>query len=103
MTGWVWGSLALLVQRVTQPHAEDVVDSLCAKLLSGKREQERDVAAIGLKTVVTDLPNGALATLVVRRLCPKLVAGVQTKARPAPLHVSYVSYTLYVPTHGRRA
>lgn len=59
------------------------MDSLCTKLLSGKREQERDVAAIGLKTVVTDLPGGAVATLVVRRLCPKLVAGVQRKARRA--------------------
>ena len=59
------------------------MDSLCTKLLSGKREQERDVAAIGLKTVVTDLPSGAVATLVVRRLCPKLVAGVQRKARRA--------------------
>ncbi|KAK9835209.1 hypothetical protein WJX81_005880 [Elliptochloris bilobata] len=71
--------LALLVQRVSTAHVEDLVDSLCSKLLSGKREQERDVAAIGLKTVVTDLPGGALATLVVRRLCPKLVAGVQQK------------------------
>ena len=65
-------------------HAEDVVDSLCAKLLAGKREQERDVAAIGLKTMVTDLPGGPLAALVVQRLCPKLVAGVQSKARARP-------------------
>ena len=64
-------------------HAEDVVDSLCAKLLAGKREQERDVAAIGLKTMVTDLPGGPLAALVVQHLCPKLVAGVQSKARAA--------------------
>lgn len=77
------GSLALLVQRVSAAHVEDLVDALCTKLLSGKREQERDVAAIGLKTVVTDLPSGAVATLVVRRLCPKLVAGVQRKARRA--------------------
>jgi len=71
------------VQRVSTAHAEDVVDSLCAKLLAGKREQERDVAAIGLKTMVTDLPSGPLAALVVQRLCPKLVAGVQSKARAA--------------------
>ena len=81
--GRAGGSLALLVQRVSAAHVEDLVDSLCTKLLSGKREQERDVAAIGLKTVVTDLPSGAVATLVVRRLCPKLVAGIQRKARRA--------------------
>lgn len=31
---------------------QEVVTALCAKLLTGAKEQQRDVAALGLKTVV---------------------------------------------------
>lgn len=48
---------------------ETIVDTLCANMRSDK-EQLRDIAGIGLKTVLSELPPAATGTQVPRtRYC----------------------------------
>ena len=50
---------------------ETIVDALCANLRSDK-EQLRDIAGIGLKTVLSELPPAATGTHDPRIICPSL-------------------------------
>lgn len=47
---------------------ETIVDALCANMRSDK-EQLRDVAGIGLKTVLSELPPAATGTQVLGTRC----------------------------------
>lgn len=73
--------LGPLSKKVKEAQVQEIVDTLCKYLLdTGKNSDElRDIASIGLKTVITDIPNSnvTLATTVVKRLTPKLVKGIQ--------------------------
>ncbi|KAK9816878.1 hypothetical protein WJX72_006469 [[Myrmecia] bisecta] len=71
--------LGLLVQRVAVARVEEMLDTLCNKLLSGKKEQQRDIAGIGLKTVIGEISGGALATAVVKRVVPRMMEGMRNK------------------------
>lgn len=44
---------------------ETIVDALCANMRSDK-EQLRDIAGIGLKTVLSELPTAATGTQVTQ-------------------------------------
>lgn len=61
----VWSSLGQLVNKNRTEQLQEVVAALCAKLLSGAKEQQRDVAALGLKTVVA----GALPAVARAGCC----------------------------------
>lgn len=52
---------------------ETIVDALCANMRSDK-EQLRDIAGIGLKTVLSELPPAATGTQVPGTviICPSL-------------------------------
>ena len=47
---------------------ETIVDALCANMRSDK-EQLRDIAGIGLKTVLSELPPAATGTQVLGTRC----------------------------------
>jgi hypothetical protein len=69
-------SLGLLANRVKDQRLAAIVATLCDKLINGKKEQQRDVAALGLKTVVGELAADRAATLV-RTATPLLVEGLK--------------------------
>lgn len=54
-------SLGPLVGKVKEYQVETIVDALCANMRSDK-EQLRDIAGIGLKTVLSELPPAATGT-----------------------------------------
>lgn len=49
--------------KVKEYQVETIVDALCANMRSDK-EQLRDIAGIGLKTVLSELPPAATGTQV---------------------------------------
>lgn len=55
-----------------------MVSTLGTKLVGGKKEQERDIASIGLKTAVSALPSGPTRDLV-RQTTLTLVSGLEKK------------------------
>ncbi|KAM5279667.1 cullin-associated NEDD8-dissociated protein 2 [Ctenodactylus gundi] len=71
--------LGPLVGKVKENHVETIVDALCANLRSDK-EQLRDIAGLGLKTVLTELPPAAtgsgLATTVCRKITGQLTSAI---------------------------
>ncbi|KAJ3084208.1 Cullin-associated NEDD8-dissociated protein 1 [Quaeritorhiza haematococci] len=65
--------LAPLVKKVHEPQLQEIVDQLC-NLLGQKREELRDIASIGLKTVIVEIPpHATIAGNIVKRLVPKLI------------------------------
>ncbi|KAJ3191342.1 Cullin-associated NEDD8-dissociated protein 1, partial [Irineochytrium annulatum] len=65
--------LGPLVKKVREPQLQDVVDQLCS-LLTQKKEELRDISAIGLKTVILEVsPSASSTRTLVRRLIPRLV------------------------------
>ena len=58
-----------------------LVTSLGTKLTTGKNEQERDIASIGLKTVVAEVPTG-IAKSIVKRVTPTLISGLSSTVTP---------------------
>ncbi|XP_019800145.2 cullin-associated NEDD8-dissociated protein 2 isoform X3 [Tursiops truncatus] len=71
--------LGPLVGKVKEYQVETIVDALCANMRSDK-EQLRDVAGIGLKTVLSELPPAAtgsgLATSVCRKITGQLTSAI---------------------------
>ncbi|KAI8834250.1 armadillo-type protein [Chytriomyces cf. hyalinus JEL632] len=66
--------LAPLVRKGRDATVLEVVDRLC-DLLVHKKDDLRDIGAIGMKTVVAQVPaNSNAATNMVKRLVPKLIA-----------------------------
>lgn len=72
------------MRRVACEQAERILDFLCTRLLSGKKEQDRETANIALKTVINEISDPKLSDLVVKNVVPKLLQGMQSKvAHPA--------------------
>eukprot|EP00192_Tetraselmis_astigmatica_P000226 CAMPEP_0117662728 /NCGR_PEP_ID=MMETSP0804-20121206/8205_1 /TAXON_ID=1074897 /ORGANISM="Tetraselmis astigmatica, Strain CCMP880" /LENGTH=1235 /DNA_ID=CAMNT_0005469641 /DNA_START=95 /DNA_END=3802 /DNA_ORIENTATION=- len=71
--------LGLLVNRVAAGQVDVVLQVLCHNLLAGKKEQQRDIASIGLKTVISEISGGALASTAVKQATPKMVEGINSK------------------------
>ncbi|XP_004692419.1 PREDICTED: cullin-associated NEDD8-dissociated protein 2 isoform X1 [Condylura cristata] len=71
--------LGPLVGKVKEYQVETIVDTLCANMRSDK-EQLRDIAGIGLKTVLSELPTAAagsgLATNVCRKITGQLTSAI---------------------------
>ena len=68
-------SLAILVRKVDEQRALDVVFSLCDKVISGKKEQQREVASIGLKAVIAEIPSGPLAAKATTQIAQTMLQG----------------------------
>lgn len=62
------------MKKVNETRVVDIVEQLCSRL-TGK-EQQRDIASIGLKTVVAEIATGTVAQAVVAVLTPKLIKGI---------------------------
>ena len=71
-------SLGFLVQRVQPDKADKILDTLCTRLVAGKKEPDRESASISLKTTILDLPADTAKT-VLRHIVPKLLQGTQTR------------------------
>ncbi|GAB1291179.1 Cullin-associated NEDD8-dissociated protein 2 [Apodemus speciosus] len=70
--------LGPLVGKVKEYQVENIVDTLCASMRSDK-EQLRDIAGIGLKTVLSELPPAATGSGLAINVCRK-VTGQLTSA-----------------------
>jgi len=80
-------SLGLLVRKVEQGSVEALVHALGEQVTHGKDSQEKEIAGLGLRAVVADLPNGPVAVNMAKKLTPSLLAGL----------VSQVCFSYYVP------
>ncbi|XP_006901109.1 PREDICTED: cullin-associated NEDD8-dissociated protein 2 [Elephantulus edwardii] len=63
--------LGPLVGKVKEYQVETIVDTLCANMRSDK-EQLRDIAGIGLKTVLSELPPAATGSSLATNVCRKI-------------------------------
>ncbi|KAB0360711.1 hypothetical protein FD754_004867 [Muntiacus muntjak] len=63
--------LGPLVGKVKEYQVETIVDALCANMRSDK-EQLRDIAGIGLKTVLSELPAAATGSSLASNVCRKI-------------------------------
>lgn len=70
-------SLGLLVRKISDPKAEELIRSLCDKVILGKKEQQREIAAIGLKTVIKELHSGTTASAAAASITSKMLEGVK--------------------------
>lgn len=70
--------LGPLVNKVKENQVETIVDSLCANMISNV-EQLRDISSIGLKTVISELPqtSNSLAPNVCQRITGKLSNAIE--------------------------
>ena len=62
---------------------EQIVQSLGDTLVAAKQEQQRDIAGIGLKTVIAEVPAGPTVQGIVQKATPALTMGITAKARPS--------------------
>ncbi|KAL7749659.1 hypothetical protein RI367_004887 [Sorochytrium milnesiophthora] len=66
--------LAPLVLKIKEPSLQEVTDKLCVFLIQDEREELRDIASIGLKTVIVEFSTDSpIAANLCRRLLPKLL------------------------------
>lgn len=78
--------LGPLVNKVKEAQVEIIVDSLCANMISNT-EQLRDISSIGLKTVISELPQ--TSTSLVPNVCQRITGKLSTaieKVVLIPLH-----------------
>ncbi|KAM7353038.1 cullin-associated and neddylation-dissociated 1 isoform 1-T1 [Cochliomyia hominivorax] len=70
--------LGPLVNKVKENQVETIVDTLCANMISNT-EQLRDISSIGLKTVISELPqtSNSLAPNVCQRITGKLSNAIE--------------------------
>lgn len=62
-------SLGPLVNKVKENQVETIVDTLCQNMISSN-EQLRDISSIGLKTVISELPQNS--TTLVPNVCQRI-------------------------------
>ncbi|KAJ3126925.1 Cullin-associated NEDD8-dissociated protein 1 [Nowakowskiella sp. JEL0407] len=69
--------LAPLVKKLRETQVSEIADHMC-NLLTQKREDLRDIAGIGLKTLIIEIPSSS--SNIVRRLIPNLFEQLTNKA-----------------------
>eukprot|EP01111_Echinosteliopsis_oligospora_P003334 TRINITY_DN1530_c1_g2_i4.p1 TRINITY_DN1530_c1_g2~~TRINITY_DN1530_c1_g2_i4.p1 ORF type:complete len:1241 (+),score=375.18 TRINITY_DN1530_c1_g2_i4:377-4099(+) len=76
--------LGLMIKRVKEAQATEIVDTLCGHMLNEKKDDLREISNIGLKTVVAQVPlePPAIPSMIVKRLTPKLIGGVTSSEKP---------------------
>ena len=82
---WVCCSLGLLVRKIADPRLQDISESLCKRVTnaSGKKTEQRDIATIGLKTVIAEV-SGSQAAALVSYTTPRLVDGLNKPVSATP-------------------
>ncbi|GFH30374.1 TIP120 domain-containing protein, partial [Haematococcus lacustris] len=80
--------LGLLIRKVGELRAEDTIKVLCDKVVNvstSNKQQQRDIASIALKTVISDIPGGNLAitgSAIIANKMLEAVGKVQCKLVP---------------------
>ncbi len=76
-------SLGLLVRKVNEARAEEMTSQLCDKATSvtTKKEQQRDVASIGLKTIVGEIRGLPVAASLAQTITKKMLLGMAKVSR----------------------
>ncbi|KAI7830252.1 armadillo-type protein [Gamsiella multidivaricata] len=70
--------LGSLVKKVQEAQLQQIVDNLCA-YVSQDKEDLREIASIGLKTVIVQVPvNSVVAVNVCKRLVPRLLSQLES-------------------------
>lgn len=66
------------MNKVKEFQVETIVEALCANMISHK-EQLRDISSIGLKTVISELPQapGGLSGNICRRITGRLTTAIE--------------------------
>ncbi|CAM9970460.1 unnamed protein product [Ascophyllum nodosum] len=70
--------LGALLRKVQEAQVGEICDKLCDLILDGKAEL-RDIYSIGLKTLISDVPD-AFGASVAQRLTVRLLGGVEQEA-----------------------
>ncbi|XP_018320590.1 cullin-associated NEDD8-dissociated protein 1 isoform X2 [Agrilus planipennis] len=70
--------LGPLVNKVKEYQVETIVEALCSNMISDK-EQLRDISSIGLKTVISELPQapGGLSSNICKRITGHLTTAIE--------------------------
>lgn len=91
--------LGPVVNRVKEMQVEMIVDSLCQNMVSND-EQLRDISSIGLKTVISEMPqnSNSLAPNVCQRITGKLSNAIE-KVIPS---TTISSFALTMPLSYRK-
>ena len=69
--------LGLLSNKVGEERLKGMVQNLLDKMISSKKDQQRDVASLGLKTVITELHSGK-ASVLAAAAAPRLLEGLRS-------------------------
>lgn len=71
-------SLGPLVNKVKEFQVETIVENLCSNMISEK-EQLRDISSIGLKTVISELPQapGGLSGNICKHITSRLTTAIE--------------------------
>lgn len=78
-------ALAALVKRVAETRTQTIIDRLVS-FTASKDEGVRDIASLGLKTVVAEItPGTPLATMACTKLAPKIVAQLENGSSSSEL------------------
>lgn len=87
------GSLGPLVNKVKEYQVETIVESLCSNMISEK-EQLRDISSIGLKTVISELPQapGGLSGNICKTITGRLTTAIERVC----LFLSYLFFRIFV-------
>ncbi|RUS33043.1 hypothetical protein BC938DRAFT_473352 [Jimgerdemannia flammicorona] len=66
--------LGPLVKKIKEAQLQDVVDKLCNFAAQQEVEELRDIASIGLKTIIVEIPvNSPIGNNVTKRVLPRLI------------------------------
>lgn len=84
-------SLAPLVKKIQETQLKEIVDTLCSLLASSTDDTYREIASIGLKTVILEVPvlqgltqqqqHKSIAAKLFLRLVPKLIDMIKVKSK----------------------
>ncbi|KAL3163066.1 hypothetical protein ABBQ32_009489 [Trebouxia sp. C0010 RCD-2024] len=77
ISGMAVKCLGLLVRKIADSRLQDISESLCKRVtnVSGKKTEQRDIASIGIKTVIAEI-SGTQAATLVHCTTPLLVDGL---------------------------
>lgn len=72
------------MRKVGEARAVETIKDLCDKVVTTtKKEQARDIANIGLKTVIAEISGGSLAASTAALVTGKMLEGIHNKASGA--------------------
>jgi len=76
--------LGPLIAKINDERIEEIVNKLSSNLLDEKNEDLRDICSIGIKTLITEIPEDKTKScqLIVKKLTPRLISAIGNKDSP---------------------